>query len=196
MPACMLSCFSHVQLFATPWTVALQAPLSGQEYWSGLPCPPPGDLPNPGIEPMSSVSPALQADSLPLSHHWKPNTYYIPILISRVWYWQQDRKESRNELSHRYLNDFEKKSPVKFNKNNGIFNKYCQNNWLSIWKNINLSCYLTFDSPIWCIDLNIKFITIKLTEENVGEYLCNLGKGKHFFNKQTPPPPKITNLKK
>ena len=51
---------------ATPWTVAHQAPLSmgfsRQEYWSGLPFPSPGDLPNPGIEPKS---PALQADSLP-----------------------------------------------------------------------------------------------------------------------------------
>ena len=54
------------------WTVARQGPLSmgvsRQEYWFGLPCPPPGDLPNPGIEPKSPVSPALQADSLPLSH--------------------------------------------------------------------------------------------------------------------------------
>ena len=51
---------------ATPGTVACQAPpsmgFSRQEYWSGLPFPPPGDLPNPGIEP---GSPALQADSLP-----------------------------------------------------------------------------------------------------------------------------------
>ena len=51
---------SHVKLFATPWPVACQAPLSmgfpRQEYWSGLPFPPPGDLPDPGIEP---VSPAL-----------------------------------------------------------------------------------------------------------------------------------------
>ena len=49
--------------FVTLWTVALQAPLSmrfsGQEYFSGLPFPPPGDLPNPGIEPMSLKSPAL-----------------------------------------------------------------------------------------------------------------------------------------
>ena len=56
----MLSCFSHVQLFVTPWTVDPQAPLSvgfsRQEYWSGLPCPPTGDLPNPGIK---LVSPAL-----------------------------------------------------------------------------------------------------------------------------------------
>ena len=53
----MLSHFSCVQLFATPWTVAHQAPLSmgffRQEYWSGLACPPPGDLPDPGIEPTS-----------------------------------------------------------------------------------------------------------------------------------------------
>ena len=57
---------SRVQLFATLWTVARQAPLfmgfSRQEYWSGLPFPSPGDLPNPWIEP---GSPALQADSLP-----------------------------------------------------------------------------------------------------------------------------------
>ena len=57
---------SRVQLFATPWTVAYQAPqfmeFSRQEYWSGLPFPSPRDLPDPGIEPRSS---ALQADTLP-----------------------------------------------------------------------------------------------------------------------------------
>ena len=55
--SCMLSRFSHVQLFVTVWTEALHAPLSmgfsRQEYWSGLPCPPPGDLPDLGIELMS-----------------------------------------------------------------------------------------------------------------------------------------------
>ena len=59
----MLSRFSCVQLFLTPWTVAHQAPLSvgfsRQEYWSELPCPPPGDLPHPGIKPASLMSPAL-----------------------------------------------------------------------------------------------------------------------------------------
>ena len=64
---------SRVRLFATPWTVANQAPLSvgllRQEYWSRLPFPPPGDLPNPGIEP---GSPALKADSLPLNYQGSP----------------------------------------------------------------------------------------------------------------------------
>jgi len=54
---------SRLQLFATPWIVAHQSPLSmefpRQEFWSGLPFPPPGDLPEPGIEPMSLVSLAL-----------------------------------------------------------------------------------------------------------------------------------------
>jgi len=54
---------SYVQLFVNPWTVAHQAPLSvefsRQEYWSGLPFPPPGDPPNPGIKPESPASPAL-----------------------------------------------------------------------------------------------------------------------------------------
>ena len=69
----MLSRFSRVQLFTTLWTVACQAPLSGefsrQECWSGLPFPTPWDLPDPEIEP---ASPAMQADSLPLSHWGSP----------------------------------------------------------------------------------------------------------------------------
>ena len=53
---------------------------SRQEYWSGLPCPPPGDLPDPGIEPMSPASRALQADYLPLSH-WGSPLFIIPEFI-------------------------------------------------------------------------------------------------------------------
>ena len=64
---------SSVRLFATPWTVACQTPLSmeflRQEYWSGLPFSSPGDLPDPGTEHMA---PALQVDSLPLSHPGSP----------------------------------------------------------------------------------------------------------------------------
>ena len=59
----MLNRVSCVQLFETLWTVASQAPLSmgfsKQKYWSGLPCPPPGDLPDTEIEPGSLMSPAL-----------------------------------------------------------------------------------------------------------------------------------------
>ena len=74
----MLNCFSHVLLFATLWTVAHQAPLSmgfsRQEHWNGLPCPLPGNLPDPGIEPRS---PALEADSLPSKPPGKPIYIYI-----------------------------------------------------------------------------------------------------------------------
>jgi len=70
---CFSVSFSVVSNSATPWTVAHQAPLSmgfsRQEYWSGLPFPYPGDLPNPGIEPRS---PALQGDSLLSEPPWKP----------------------------------------------------------------------------------------------------------------------------
>ena len=70
---CCLVAKLHLTLFATPWTVDCQAPLSvvflRQEYWSKLPFPSPRDLPNPGIEPTSCT---LQEDSLPLSHQGSP----------------------------------------------------------------------------------------------------------------------------
>ena len=76
MHGCVLSHFRHVQLFVTPWPVARQTCLSigfsRQEYRSGLPYPPPGDLPKPGIKPLSPASPALQADSLPIEPPRKP----------------------------------------------------------------------------------------------------------------------------
>ena len=66
---------SRVQLFSTPWTVAYQASLSmgfsRQEYWSGLPFPSPGDLPDPGIKP---GSPTLEADALTSEPPGKPKT--------------------------------------------------------------------------------------------------------------------------
>ena len=71
---------SRVQLFATPWTVAYQAPpsmgFSRQEYWSGLPFLSPGDLPDPGIEPWS---PAFQADALTSEPPQKSNAKLMSI---------------------------------------------------------------------------------------------------------------------
>ena len=76
--ACLLSHFSSVWLFATQWTVARQAPLSmgfsRQEYWSGLPCPPPGELPDPGIKPESLMSPALAGGFFTTSTTWEAPT--------------------------------------------------------------------------------------------------------------------------
>ena len=81
----MLSC---VRLFATPWTVAYQAPQSMEfsrpEEWSGYPSPSPGDLPNPGIEPRSL---ALQADSVPAEPPGKPKNTGVGchILLQRIF---------------------------------------------------------------------------------------------------------------
>ena len=69
---------SRVRLLATPWTVDHQAPLSmgfpRLEYWNGLPFPSPGDLPNPGIEPTSPVSPALAGGFFAAEMHGKQDT--------------------------------------------------------------------------------------------------------------------------
>jgi len=91
MGVCVLSPFTHVCLFATPWTVAHQAPLSKgfsrQEYWSGLLCPPPGDLPNPGIESEFLMSPALAGLFFTNSATWEAPemhpclVWYIPIRL-------------------------------------------------------------------------------------------------------------------
>ena len=75
MLACVLSGFSCVRLFVTLWTIAHQAPLSmgssRQQYWSELPCPPPGDLPNPGITLVSLKSPALAGGFFTTSAAWE-----------------------------------------------------------------------------------------------------------------------------
>ena len=95
--AFVLSRFSHVWLLATPWTVAHRSPLptgfSRQEYWSGLPCPPPGGLPNPGIKPASLTSPVLsgrQAGSLPRAPTGKLllNIYWL-VILSMLFYFHE-----------------------------------------------------------------------------------------------------------
>ena len=76
---CVLSHFYSILLFATLWTVAHQASLSvrfsRQEYWSGLPCPPPEDLPHPGIKPTSLASPALAGRFFTISATWEALTF-------------------------------------------------------------------------------------------------------------------------
>ena len=73
---------SRVRIFATPWTAAYQAPpsmgFSRQVYWSGVPFPSPGDLPNPGIEPRS---PTLQADALTSEPPGKPELTYFSLIL-------------------------------------------------------------------------------------------------------------------
>ena len=91
---CMQSCFSHVWLFATLWTVARQASLSlgfsRQEYWSGLSCPPPENLPNPGVDHVSFVSPAVAGRFFTTNATWEaPYTYiFFFIFFSIVVYYR------------------------------------------------------------------------------------------------------------
>ena len=84
MWSCMLSHFTHAWLFATIWTIAHQAPLSmgfsRQEYWNGLPCPPPGDLPNPRIKPVSPRSPALAGGFFTTSATWEAHQPSVHIV--------------------------------------------------------------------------------------------------------------------
>ena len=84
---------SRVRLFVIPWTVAYQAPssmgFSRQEYWSGLPFPSPGDLPNPGIEPRS---PAFQADALTSEPPGRPlikKAEHQRIDAFELWCWRR-----------------------------------------------------------------------------------------------------------
>ena len=80
---CVVSPFSHVRLFTTPWAVLHQASLSmglsRQENWSGLSFPHPGDLPDPGIEPMSIVSPALAGGFFTTSTTWEAQQAFLGI---------------------------------------------------------------------------------------------------------------------
>ena len=85
--ACMLSHFSHVWLFEDLWTWACQAPLSiglsRQEYWSGLLCPPLGDLPDPGIEPTSLTSPTLAGRFFTISATWEAHSKCEWVMVTQ-----------------------------------------------------------------------------------------------------------------
>ena len=119
---CVLSRFSHVWLFA-----AHQAPLSTgfsrQEHWSGLPFPSPGALPNPGTEPESLTSPALQADSLPLSH-LEAQTHNISVHQERKEnsfgkYWQGSKRLEPPWVLESQRSSFQRAfSGLKRNENN------------------------------------------------------------------------------
>ena len=89
---CVLSCISRIWLFATLWTVAHRAPLSTgfsrQEYWSGSPCPPPGEIPNPGIKPESLMSPTLAGRFFTTGATWEAHVNGNTVQYSQT-FWHQ-----------------------------------------------------------------------------------------------------------
>ena len=100
VPLCMLSCFSLVQLFATPWTVTRQSPLSvgfpRQEYWSGLPSLLSGDLPDPRIELASHASPALTGRFFTTSATWEScSSCKPPQNVCARGRWTRKKKKER-----------------------------------------------------------------------------------------------------
>ena len=145
----MLSHLGVVQLFVTPWIVVCQATLSmgfsEQEYWSGLPCHPPGELPNPGVEPVSPPAPAFQGASSLLTHRGSPCSnicaYYkhikyqglvlglIPCTISKWWYFEifEDHSKTWQYLwflfvtSHRYYRYHFGLLPMYKSERKGVF---------------------------------------------------------------------------
>ena len=113
---CVISPFSHVQLFVTLWTIACQSPLSmgfsEQEYWSGLPFPFPEDLPYSGMKPDSLMSPALEGGFLTTSATWEATW----IVIGRL-------NEIHTESWHRrvYLEGFWELSFQRYEHKNMTF---------------------------------------------------------------------------
>ena len=112
---CVLSCLIQcAQPFATPWTIAHQAPLSmgfsRQEYWSGSPFPPPGDLPDPEIECMSLMSPALAGGFFTTSTTWEALLYCNNYSLE-----QRNKFPTQPSLSgfkHNYPNNFDQILPI------------------------------------------------------------------------------------
>ena len=105
---CMLICFSHVRLFDPMDYIACQAPLSmwfsRQEYWSELPCPSPGDLPNPEIQPMSSVSPVVTGRFFTRRAIREARSSYTLTLIFLGTSWHSFIQQIFPGLKHHWLN--------------------------------------------------------------------------------------------
>ena len=151
---------SRVRLFATPWNIALGAPLSmgfpRQESWNGLLFLSPGDLPDPGVEPTSSVSPALSGrfftPLLSLLRGYKSIKVLCTLGNMPEGKFNEKKKyryRYKNRSLHICLIDFWQKSKViQWKKNSVVFFRWRWNNWASICKTINLTLYIRFYKKI------------------------------------------------
>ena len=119
MLECLLSCFSRVQLFVNPWTVAYQALLfmgfSRQEYWSGFPSPPPGDLPDPGIKPAFLTTLGLAGQFFTTSATWEARVSVDLYLFFGMWYSRMPKGSHKSKHKCVYILSFRtQKLPTAF----------------------------------------------------------------------------------
>ena len=138
--------FLCVPLFVTPWIAAHQAPLSmgfsRQEYRSGFPFPPPGNLPDPGIEPTSHMSPALAGEFFTTEPPGKPQAVHIVLFISG-WHLAVDKeKQGSGHFGHQASLE----SWVRFE---GTFNKWRMSQMCQVWEKLLFCIVVDFlFSPI------------------------------------------------
>ena len=115
MGACMLSCFSHVQLCVTEWTVACKVPLSielsRQEYWGGLSYPPPGDLPDPGIKPAFLMTLGLAGQFFTTSATWEARVSIDLYLFFGMWYSRMPKSSHKSTHKCVYILSFRTQKP-------------------------------------------------------------------------------------
>ena len=143
---CILSLFSHVQLFVTLWAVAHQAPLSmgssRQEHWSGLPCLSPGGLADPGVKPMSLVSPALAGRFFTASATWEARRSMMLAQNQAGTSAEQiESPETKPHVNGPLVHDKRSKN-TQWGKDE-LFNEWCWKHWTTGHKIIHLDCFLT-----------------------------------------------------
>ena len=158
---CMLSHFGRVQLCVALWTAACQAPLSmefsRQEYWSELPCLPPGDFPDPGIEPASLMSLALAGSFSPPAPPGKPTNTHVQVFSPLGWSGIPSRSGIAGSYSNYVFNIFRNCQAV-FQRCHTILPSHQKHMRVPIFLH---PCQHLFLFPSYCDIIDIQHISLR-----------------------------------